>query len=115
MWGIEVLNNAPPIPAQVVSFDGRVLFDGNAIRDGQNAWQLIGGQEVGTVWGHGSYVAPDWTADWLHHECVFILDRGRMNRAPGIARLKASSSRQLCKHASNSSCGETPTMLLRAA
>ncbi len=23
----------------------------------------------------GSYVAPDWTADWLHREAVFILDR----------------------------------------
>jgi len=73
--GIKLLNNAPPIPAQVVTSDGRVLFDGNAIRDGQNAWQSIGGQEVGTVWGHGSYVAPDWSADWLHRECTFILDR----------------------------------------
>jgi nitric oxide reductase subunit B len=31
--------------------------------------------EVGSVWGHGSYVAPDWTADWLHRESMFILDR----------------------------------------
>jgi len=30
--------------------------------------------EVGSIWGHGSYVAPDWTADWLHREAVFILD-----------------------------------------
>jgi nitric oxide reductase subunit B len=73
--GVKILNNAPPLPVQVVTSDGRVLFDGNAIRDGQNVWQSIGGQEVGTVWGHGSYVAPDWSADWLHRECVFILDR----------------------------------------
>src|SRR5215470_5758683 len=73
--GVKVLNNAPPIPSQVVTVDGRVLFNGEAIRDGQNAWQSIGGQEVGTIWGHGSYVAPDWTADWLHRECAFILDR----------------------------------------
>ena len=31
--------------------------------------------EVGSVWGHGSYVAPDWTADFLHREAMFILDR----------------------------------------
>ncbi len=31
--------------------------------------------EVGSIWGHGSYVAPDWTADWIHREAVFILDR----------------------------------------
>ena len=30
--------------------------------------------EVGSIWGHGSYVAPDWTADWLHREAIFVLD-----------------------------------------
>src|SRR5947199_8460061 len=73
--GIKVLKSAPPIPSEVVSSDGRVLFNGETIRDGQNVWQSIGGQEVGTIWGHGSYIAPDWSADWLHRECVFILDR----------------------------------------
>ena len=73
--GVKILNNAPPIPAQVVASDGTVLFTGNTIQNGQNNWQSIGGQEVGTIWGHGSYVAPDWSADWLHRECVFILDR----------------------------------------
>jgi nitric oxide reductase subunit B len=73
--GVKVLNSAPPIPSQVVTSDGHVLFDGATIQNGQGAWQSIGGQEVGTVWGHGSYVAPDWSADWLHRECTFILDR----------------------------------------
>jgi nitric oxide reductase subunit B len=63
--GIKVMNNAPPIPSRVVTSDGRTVFDGATIMDGQNAWQSIGGQEVGTIWGHGSYIAPDWT-DWLH-------------------------------------------------
>ncbi len=72
--GLKVLNNAPPIPARVVTTDGRVLFDGNTVTDGQGVWQSIGGQEVGTVWGHGAYIAPDWSADWLHRECVYILD-----------------------------------------
>ncbi len=73
--GLKVLRSAPPIPSQVVTTDGHVLFEGTTIPDGQGAWQSIGGQEVGTIWGHGSYVAPDWTADWLHRECTFILDR----------------------------------------
>jgi nitric oxide reductase subunit B len=38
-FGIKLLKSAPPIPARVVASDGRVLFEGNAIRDGQNAWQ----------------------------------------------------------------------------
>jgi nitric oxide reductase subunit B len=73
--GIKIMSNAPPIPPQVITPDGHVLFAGTTIKDGQNAWRSIGGQELGTVWGPGSYVVPDWTADWLHRECVFILDR----------------------------------------
>ena len=72
--GYKTINSAPPIPDKVVTADGRVLFTGETIRDGQNVWQSTGGQEVGTIWGHGSYVAPDWSADWLHRECVYILD-----------------------------------------
>ncbi|HPI70893.1 MAG TPA: nitric-oxide reductase large subunit, partial [Tenuifilaceae bacterium] len=32
-------------------------------------------QEVGSIWGHGAYVAPDWSADWLHREAVYMLNR----------------------------------------
>ena len=74
-FGREIYRKAPPIPAKVVTTDGTVLFTGQDIKDGQNIWQSIGGQEVGTVWGHGSYVAPDWSADWLHRESVYILDQ----------------------------------------
>ena len=73
--GYKALEQAPPIPRQVVTTDGRVVFDGETIRTGQNVWQSIGGQEVGSIWGHGSYVAPDWTADWLHREASYILNR----------------------------------------
>ena len=73
--GYKAIKSAPPIPGQVVvANDGHVLFTGSYIQDGQNVWQSIGGQEVGTIWGHGSYVAPDWTADYLHREAMFILD-----------------------------------------
>jgi nitric oxide reductase subunit B len=64
----------PPIPERVVAPGGRTVLDGAAIRRGQEVWQSIGGQEVGTIWGHGSYVAPDWGADWLHREAVHVLD-----------------------------------------
>ena len=73
-FGREIYRKAPPIPAQVVTTDGTVLFTGQDIKDGQNIWQSIGGQEVGTIWGHGAYVAPDWSADWLHREAEFILN-----------------------------------------
>lgn len=73
-FGKHMIDNAPPVPARVVTTDGRLVFDGNTIQNGQGVWQSIGGQEVGSVWGHGAYVAPDWTADWLHRESMHMLD-----------------------------------------
>ncbi|MGD0039341.1 MAG: cbb3-type cytochrome c oxidase subunit I, partial [Isosphaeraceae bacterium] len=73
-FGREVYRQAPPVPERVVTSDGSVLFTGQDIKDGQNVWQSMGGQEVGTVWGHGAYVAPDWSADWLHREASWLLD-----------------------------------------
>jgi nitric oxide reductase subunit B len=74
-YGGEIYRQAPPVPERVVVSGGEVLFTGQDIKDGQNVWQSIGGQELGSIWGHGAYVAPDWSADWLHRECVWILDR----------------------------------------
>ncbi|MDE1920445.1 MAG: nitric-oxide reductase large subunit [Candidatus Omnitrophica bacterium] len=72
--GFEIYQYQPPIPKQVVTTDGRVVMTKVDIENGQNVWQSIGGMEVGTVWGHGAYVAPDWSADWLHRELEFILN-----------------------------------------
>lgn len=74
-YGIEIYKEAPPIPEKVVDPNGTVIFSSQDIKDGQNIWQSMGGQEVGTIWGHGAYKAPDWTADWLHREAMFILNR----------------------------------------
>ena len=73
--GTRIYQEMPPLPDRVVTTDGRVLVKEGEILAGQNVWQSLGGMEVGSVWGHGSYVAPDWTADWLHREATFILDR----------------------------------------
>ena len=72
-YGVEIYRKAPPIPERVVTASGTVLFTGQDIRDGQNVWQSTGGQQMGTVWGHGSYVAPDWSADFLHREAEWLL------------------------------------------
>jgi len=72
-FGKDIYQQAPPVPDRVVSPAG-VLLTGKDILDGQNVWQSIGGQEVGSIWGHGAYVAPDWSADWLHREAGHMLD-----------------------------------------
>ena len=72
--GTEIFRQTPPIPASVVASDGRVVLGEGDIDRGQNVWQAMGGMQVGSIWGHGSYVAPDWTADYLHRESLFILN-----------------------------------------
>ncbi|MCC7499476.1 MAG: nitric-oxide reductase large subunit [Bryobacterales bacterium] len=72
--GVRVYQELPPIPDRVVSSDGTVVIPSGDIARGQNVWQSLGGMEVGSIWGHGSYTAPDWTADWLHREAVFVLN-----------------------------------------
>ena len=74
-YGSEIYQKAPPVPEQVVDKSGNILFTGQDIKDGQNVWQSIGGQEIGSIWGHGAYVAPDWTADYLHMEAQFLLNK----------------------------------------
>jgi nitric oxide reductase subunit B len=84
--GIRIYQSAPPVPDRVVTSDGVELIGPDDIHAGQNIWQSMGGMEVGSIWGHGSYVAPDWTADWLHREAVFILDKWS-GSPDGYARL----------------------------
>jgi nitric oxide reductase subunit B len=77
--GTEIFRQAPPIPREVVTTDGAVLIPSEEIQNGQNVWQAMGGMEMGSIWGHGSYVAPDWTADYLHRESLFILTEWSKN------------------------------------
>ena len=69
-FGREVYRQAPPLYSVMKTSDGQVIYTKEEILTGQNVWQSIGGQQIGSIWGHGAYQAPDWTADWLHRELV---------------------------------------------
>ncbi len=72
--GTRIYQEMPPIPDRVLTTAGDTVVPSGDIGRGQNVWQSLGGMEVGSIWGHGSYVAPDWTADWLHREAIFVLN-----------------------------------------
>ena len=59
-YGREIYVQAPPIPSAVTTASGKVLFTRAQYDEGRQVWQSIGGHEIGSIWGHGSYVASDW-------------------------------------------------------
>ncbi len=64
--GAKISEHKPPIPERVVAPSGELVFTGDDIRLGQRQYLSRGGQQTGSIWGHGAYLAPDWSADTLH-------------------------------------------------
>ena len=84
--GREIYQVAPPIPATVVTTSNQVVYTNADIHKGQSVWQSLGGMQQGSIWGHGSYVAPDWSADWLQREALALLEiLGQRNPMPGVS------------------------------
>ena len=64
----------PPIPDRVVDPSGRVVFTGNDIRAGQKVFLHHGLMEYGSIFGHGAYLGPDFTDDYLHRSAEIVRD-----------------------------------------
>ena len=100
LWlGGEIHRVMPPIPDKVATAEGRTLYTRADIETGRQVWQSVGGHQLGSIWGHGSYVAPDWSADALHREAVAWLDviaqreHGRAFKDLGVEQRAALQAR----------------------
>ncbi len=71
---VKSYRNAPPIPKKVIDTSGAVLFTGDDILAGQEVFLKYDLMEHGTLWGHGAYLGPDYTADYLHKEAEITRD-----------------------------------------
>ena len=75
LWlGADLHQTAPPVPKRVVTESGHVIYTEADIKKGRQVWQSMGGMQLGSIWGHGALVAPDWSAYWLHREAVAMLE-----------------------------------------
>ncbi len=73
LMGNEIYRVAPPLPDRIVSTSGETIYTLDDLETGRQVWQSIGGMQVGSIWGHGALIAPDWSADWLHREAEGLL------------------------------------------
>jgi nitric oxide reductase subunit B len=65
----------PPIPDRVVSSDGRELFTREDVLRGQEVFLRNGLMEYGSIFGHGAYLGPDYTADYLHRAALDVREQ----------------------------------------
>ena len=63
---VQAYRYAPPIPEKVVDTAGKIIFNGTDIQAGQQIFLKYGLMQNGSIWGHGSYLGPDFSAQYLH-------------------------------------------------
>jgi nitric oxide reductase subunit B len=67
IWiAVLAYGDAPPTPERVVDGGGQTVFTGEDVRAGQQVFLKYGLMENGTIWGHGAYLGPDFSAEYLH-------------------------------------------------
>ncbi len=74
MLAYRTYTDEPPIPSRVVDPAGRVLFTGADVIAGQEVFLRNGLMEYGSIFGHGAYLGPDFTADYLHRAALVAID-----------------------------------------
>ena len=86
----KAYQDAPPVPGRAVDPSGQVVFTGAEIAFGQQVFLKHGLMDNGTVWGHGAYLGPDFSAQHLHLLALDLSDRiARQRFAHPYAQLSA--------------------------
>jgi nitric oxide reductase subunit B len=68
----ETYREDPPVPAKVIDPAGRVLFTEGDVEAGQKVFLNNGLMEYGSIFGHGAYLGPDYTDDYLHRAALAV-------------------------------------------
>lgn len=79
-----------PIPARVIESGGGVLFTGQDILAGQQIFLRNGLMEYGSIFGHGAYLGPDFTADYLRRAAASVAHSYAGRNSPAQARVQTA-------------------------
>ncbi len=71
---VRTYQSAPPIADRVVDASGATVYTGDDVRRGQEVFFKYALMEHGTLWGHGAYLGPDYSAEYLHREMEISRD-----------------------------------------
>src|SRR5262245_47054227 len=71
---LRTYQEEPPIPKQVLAPDGHVVFTSADVIGGQQVFLKNGLMEYGSIYGHGAYLGPDYTADYLRRAATMARD-----------------------------------------
>lgn len=77
---------SPPIPEKTIDPRGRVVFDRDDILAGQELFLTRGLMDYGSVLGHGGYLGPDFTAEYLRRSARFVAARNGESEREGGPR-----------------------------
>ena len=72
MLAYRTYSGQPPIPERVVGPGGEVVFTGDDVREGQKVFLRNGLMQYGSIFGHGGYLGPDYTSDYLRRSSLAV-------------------------------------------
>jgi len=79
-FSAHMIKEVPPIPKQVVSEDGSVLYTYDDVVNGKAMFQQFDLMDYGTMLGMGAYLGPEFAGDFMHRRAVFLYDYYAMKK-----------------------------------
>src|SRR5262245_8042310 len=71
---MRTYQDQPPIPERALGPGGELVFTGADVIHGQQVFLKNGLMEYGSIFGHGAYLGPDYTADYLRGAATHVRD-----------------------------------------
>ena len=93
----------------MVDPSGEVLYTGDDVSEGQKVFLHNGLMEYGSVFGHGAYLGPDFTADYLRRASDIVTE------SYGGSESDAAARRTIEDFRTNTYDEDTETVTLSAA
>ena len=99
----------PPIASRVVDPQGHTIYTRGDVQGGERTFLRNGLMEYGSIFGHGAYLGPDFTADYLHRAALSV------RKSYGGAKSDSAAQRTIADFQANRYDSSTGTLTYSAA